>query len=452
MGCNLFKEAKVVEEADIFSTASRIEHVFGGPCRKEKRKSSRQRNAARNGRRRNSKSSPEHASLSVDARVTAKYVVKAVIAKGRFSRVVRVEHRTSRQPYAIKIMEARNKSDVFEAELSVLRRVLHPNVVRLDEVFQVGQRVYMVMELATGGNLLDRMEIRGPFRESEVAEVLRMVLSGLDHIHSLGITHRDLRPENLLYAHPGPDAKLMIADFGVASTPQSGRNVYMHTVCGTLQYMAPEVVARRPYTRAVDMWAVGVIAFLLFVEAFPFDAQQDVALLKLILKARVSMSQKAWSDVSRDAKDLVRQLLQRDACSRPTAAQALGHPWLARRGTPSPQSGYLLARLGCNDSGGSASTDNSRRSTASSMRSGRSVRSLLASPRRVHPTQLEALHQDPEVVGFLASPSAEQPRAPPTTPRAPGPRNSAKTTERPGPTLERTTEMQGPKTQQTTVQ
>ncbi|KAG0439100.1 hypothetical protein HPB47_016757, partial [Ixodes persulcatus] len=136
------------------------------------------------------------------------------------------------------------------------------------------------------------MEIRGPLRESEVAGVLRMVLSGLDHIHSLGITHRDLRPENLLYAHPGADAKLMIADFGVASTPQSGRNVYMHTVCGTLQYMAPEVVARRPYTRAVDMWAVGVIAFLLFVEAFPFDAQQDVALLKLILKARVSMSQK----------------------------------------------------------------------------------------------------------------------------------------------------------------
>ncbi|CAN7991975.1 unnamed protein product [Ixodes hexagonus] len=293
MGCKPFKETKLVEEADIFSTASSVQHVFGAPGGNEKkRKSGKQRNIPKNARRRSSKSSPEHASPSVDARVAAKYVVKAVIAKGRFSRVVRVEHRTSRQPYAIKIMEARYGTDVFEAELSVLRRVLHPNVVRLDEVFRVGQRVYMVMELATGGNLLDRMEIHGPLGEEEVAEVLRMVLSGLDHIHGLGITHRDLRPENLLYAHPGADAKLMIADFGFASTPQSGRNVYMHTVCGTLQYMAPEVVARRPYTRAVDMWAVGVIAFLLLVESFPFDAPQDVVLLKLILRARISMTQK----------------------------------------------------------------------------------------------------------------------------------------------------------------
>lgn len=266
-------------------------------------------------------------SSRVDARVVAKYAIKAVIAKGRFSRVLRVENRLSKQPYAIKVIEAKDDSH-FETELSVLRRVRHPNVVRLDEVFRVGCRVYMVMELATGGNLMERLEMHAPFAEADAARVIGMVTSGLAHLHSLGIAHRNLEPENLLYAHPGADAKVLIADFGEASAPLPSLEACMHTACGTLYYTAPELLARRPYTRAVDMWALGVVACLLLTGTLPFRANSDAALLKIILKAEFAAEEQAWEQVSEQARSVVHQLLQLNPAHRPSAGQLLQHPWL----------------------------------------------------------------------------------------------------------------------------
>ncbi|XP_037557891.1 serine/threonine-protein kinase H1 homolog [Dermacentor silvarum] len=268
-------------------------------------------------------------SRRVDTRVSAKYAVKAVIAKGRFSRVLRVENRLSKQPYAIKVIETRDGSHV-ETELAVLRRVRHPNVVRLDEVFCVGCRVYMVMELATGGNLLDKVEMCAPFVEADAARVIGMVACGLAHLHDLGIAHRNLQPENVLYAHPGAGAKVMIADFGEACAPRSGREAHMHTVCGgALHYTAPELVARRPYTRAVDMWALGVIACFLLTGALPFDADNDADLVRLILRAQLPTAERGWEHVSPEAKCVARRLLQRNPVQRLTAAELLRHPWVA---------------------------------------------------------------------------------------------------------------------------
>ncbi|KAK6318273.1 hypothetical protein J4Q44_G00115640 [Coregonus suidteri] len=155
-----------------------------------------------------------------DPRVTAKYDIKALIGRGSFSRVVRVEHKSTRQPYAIKMIETRYREgrEVCESELCVLRRVRHTNIIQLMEVFETAERVYMVMELATGGELFDRIIARGSFTERDATRVLQMVLDGVKYLHTLGITHRDLKPENLLYYHPGADSKIMITDFGLAST------------------------------------------------------------------------------------------------------------------------------------------------------------------------------------------------------------------------------------------
>lgn len=268
-------------------------------------------------------------SRRVDPRVSAKYAVKAVIAKGRFSRVLRVENRLSKQPYAIKVIETRDGSHV-ETELAVLRRVRHPNVVRLEEVFCVGCRVYMVMELATGGSLLDKVEMYAPFVEADAAHVVGMVACGLAHLHDLGIAHRNLQPENVLYAHPGAGAKVMIADFGEASAPRSGREAHMHTACGgELHYMAPELVGRRPYTRAVDMWALGVISCLLLTGVLPFSADNDADVMRLILRADLPAAERGWEHVSEEAKCVIRQLLQRNPVQRLSAAELLDHPWVA---------------------------------------------------------------------------------------------------------------------------
>ncbi|XP_013780769.1 serine/threonine-protein kinase H1 homolog [Limulus polyphemus] len=333
-----------------------------------------------------------HSKTVYDPRITARYNIKAVIGKGTFSRVVRVEHRITKQPYAIKMIEAPGGREVFEAELSVLRRVNHPNVIRLIEVFESNEKIYMVMELATGGNLLDRIEAHGYFMESEAAQVLQMMLNGVSYLHSLGITHRDLKPDNLLYYHPGNDSRIMITDFGFASTRKPNGDMYMHTVCGTPQYIAPEIVARRPYTCAVDMWAVGVISFILLSGTFPFDATQDSMILKLVLKGAYTMSSEVWEEVSNEAKNFVRSLLRCDPRQRLTAVQALKHPWILE-GPGSPSSDRRRSAT--------LSTQGLRYTASQKSGSGWSVQSLRSGHRRVGVHHLEELQADPEVAGMI---------------------------------------------------
>ena len=223
-----------------------------------------------------------------DPRVTARYDIKALIGKGSFSRVVRVENRSTKQPYAIKMIEKREGRAVFETELSVLRRVRHTNIIQLIEVFESQDRVYMVMELATGGELFDRIVAKGTFTERDATRVVHMALDGLKYLHALGITHRDLKPENLLYYHPGNDSKIMITDFGLSATRKPGEDGLMTTTCGTPEYIAPEILARQPYSCAVDLWAMGVISFILLSGTMPFDDENRTRLYRHIMKVDYS--------------------------------------------------------------------------------------------------------------------------------------------------------------------
>lgn len=234
-----------------------------------------------------------------DPRVTAKYDIKALIGRGSFSRVVRVEHKSTRQPYAIKMIETRYREgrEVCESELCVLRRVRHTNIIQLMEVFETAERVYMVMELATGGELFDRIIARGSFTERDATRVLQMVLDGVKYLHTLGITHRDLKPENLLYYHPGADSKIIITDFGLASSRKKGDECLMKTTCGTPEYIAPEILVRKPYTNAVDMWALGVISYILLSGTMPFEDDNRMRLYRQILKGKYSFSGEVRSSI-----------------------------------------------------------------------------------------------------------------------------------------------------------
>lgn len=229
-----------------------------------------------------------------------RYDIKALIGRGSFSRVVRVEHRTTRQPFAIKMMElqAPEGREACASELAVLQRVSHVNVIQLIEVFQFPQRVYMVLELATGGELLDRVVTKGQFTERDATQALRMVLAGVGYLHGLGITHRDLKPENLLYYHPGVHSRLVVTDFGLASfggtvtdTDKSNRgdqNYALRTTCGTPEYIAPEVLLRKPYSCSVDMWALGVITYILLSGSMPFEDDSRSRLYRSIIRGKYS--------------------------------------------------------------------------------------------------------------------------------------------------------------------
>ncbi|XP_045924348.1 serine/threonine-protein kinase H1 homolog [Micropterus dolomieu] len=280
-----------------------------------------------------------------DPRVTARYDIKALIGRGSFSRVVRVEHRATRQPFAIKMMEveAPEGREVCTSELVVLQRVSHSNVIQLIEVFQFPQRVYMVLELATGGELLDRVVSRGHFTERDATQALRMVLAGVEYLHNLGITHRDLKPENLLYYHPGADSRLLVTDFGLATFGGAGSEVLgpdrssdggadrtwsLRTTCGTPEYMAPEVLQRKPYSCAVDMWALGVITYIVLSGSMPFEDDSRMVLYRAIVRGKYSFYGDPWPSVSNLAKDFIQRLLPLDPATRLTASQAIRHPWV----------------------------------------------------------------------------------------------------------------------------
>lgn len=367
------------------------------PKRRGSRRRSSSNRSPKNGtnspRKTSSKALKPRESLIIDSRINTKYKIKAVIGKGSFSRVVRVEDRSTHQPYAIKMIESAEGKDIFEAELTVLRRVNHTNVIQLIEVFETDTKVFMVMELATGGSLLDRLETHGFYNEFEAQKVLRMVLSGMGYLHSLGITHRDLKPDNLLYYHPGNDSKLLITDFGFASTRKSNGHPYMHTICGTPQYIAPEIVMRRPYTSSVDIWAVGVITYIVLSGTFPFDAKQDSLIFKQILKGKFTFTGMVWDGISDYAKDFIQRLLTINPESRLTAHEALKHYWVE---TVFPTSLNFTPQR--NASG--LRRSGSQRSSLSAG-SSRSCRSLRSEHHRVKTHQLEALHSDPEVSGIV---------------------------------------------------
>ncbi|XP_029951780.1 serine/threonine-protein kinase H1 homolog [Salarias fasciatus] len=326
-----------------------------------------------------------------DPRVTAKYDIKALIGRGSFSRVVRVEHKSTRQPYAIKMIETRYREgrEVCESELCVLRRVRHTNIIQLMEVFETAERVYMVMELATGGELFDRIIARGSFTERDATRVLQMVLDGVKYLHTLGITHRDLKPENLLYYHPGADSKIIITDFGLASSRKKGDECLMKTTCGTPEYIAPEILVRKPYTNAVDMWALGVISYILLSGTMPFEDDNRMRLYRQILKGKYSFSGEPWPSVSNLAKDFVERILTVDPSERLTAGQALKHPWIVSMAAASSMknlqrciSQNLLKR---------ASSRCHSTKSAQSTRSSRSTKSNKA--RRVREKELRELNR-----------------------------------------------------------
>ncbi|XP_043848575.1 serine/threonine-protein kinase H2 [Dromiciops gliroides] len=273
-----------------------------------------------------------------DPRVTARYDIQALIGRGSFSKVVRVEQRVTKKPFAIKMVETRVKEgrEACESELSVLRRVSHCNIIQLIEIFETKDRVYIVMELATGGELFDRIISQGTFTERDAIIILKMVVDGVRYLHSLQITHRDLKPENLLYYHPGAESKILITDFGLANSGNKNGDWSMNTICGTPEYIAPEILSRKPYTNAVDMWALGVITYILLSGFLPFQDENHMRLYRKILKGKYSYKGEPWPNVSNLAKDFIDRLLTLDSNHRMSAVQALNHPWVITMAIKSP--------------------------------------------------------------------------------------------------------------------
>lgn len=228
--------------------------------------------------------------------------------------------------------------DQFNIEISVLKSLNHPNIIKLIDSFETKDRIYMVMEHMEGGELFDYVVKKGTLSEEEASVIVRQIISAVDHMHNLNIIHRDLKPENLLLTFPKssdgstssnfPQIKLI--DFGLAKILNEEEFNVASSFLGTKGYLAPEMLQRHQYDKSIDMWALGVIVFVLLCGCLPFDDNNNIINEEDAKKMFILKFPK-WvnNNLSVSAKDLLYKLLEINPRKRITASEALAHPWVS---------------------------------------------------------------------------------------------------------------------------
>ncbi|XP_029902029.1 calcium/calmodulin-dependent protein kinase type 1D [Myripristis murdjan] len=255
---------------------------------------------------------------------------KEILGTGAFSEVVLAQEKLTGRMFAVKCIPKKalkGKESSIENEIAVLRKIKHENIVALEDIYESPNHLYLIMQLVSGGELFDRIVEKGFYTEKDASTLIRQVLDAVNYLHKMGIVHRDLKPENLLYFNPQDESKIMISDFGLSKMEGSGD--VMSTACGTPGYVAPEVLAQKPYSKAVDCWSIGVIAYILLCGYPPFYDENDSKLFEQILKADYEFDAPYWDDISDSAKDFISSLMEKDPAKRYTCEQALRHPWIA---------------------------------------------------------------------------------------------------------------------------
>jgi len=217
---------------------------------------------------------------------------------------------------------------VVHDEVEIMHKINHPHCVTLYEMFETKQKLFMVMELLTGGELFDRIVKKGSYSEKEASVVVGSIASALEYLHSTGIVHRDLKPENLIYLNKNDDSPLKITDFGLAKF-RPNQNMDMYTACGTPGYVAPEVLKGENYSSAVDLWSLGVILYVLLCGFPPFYHENTNLLYKQIKKGEFTFPDPYWTEISESVKDLIRGLLTVDPKKRLTAKAVGQHQWIS---------------------------------------------------------------------------------------------------------------------------
>jgi len=255
-----------------------------------------------------------------------------MLGKGTFVEVIAIRSRLNRRKYALKSFSKPAMSEeehgLLVNELQIYIGLDHPHIARLEAVYDTDEEVYLVMECCEGGELYERLNACGRYEEKQAALTTRDILRALGYIHARGISHRDLKLENLLYESSCPDAPLKLIDFGLAWAADPLVPT-MRRCCGSPEYVAPEVLGEKGYTAQCDLWSLGVITFMLLVGYAPFPPGEGQF-------QRVSAGEidwgtgERWSSISAEALDFVRRLLVVDPADRLTVQQAVFHPWLLR--------------------------------------------------------------------------------------------------------------------------
>ncbi|MCJ1457609.1 hypothetical protein MMC28_007977 [Mycoblastus sanguinarius] len=263
-----------------------------------------------------------------------RYKTGKTLGAGSYSVVKECVHIDTGRYYAAKVINKRmmqGREHMVRNEIAVLKRVSmgHQNILTLVDYFETMNNLYLVTDLALGGELFDRICRKGSYYESDAADLIRATLSAVAYLHDHGIVHRDLKPENLLFRTPEDNADLLIADFGLSRIMDEEAFHVLTTTCGTPGYMAPEIFKKTGHGKPVDVWAIGVITYFLLCGYTPFDRDSNLEEMQAILIADYSFTPlEYWRSVSLSAREFIKRCLTIDPQKRMTAHEALSHPFV----------------------------------------------------------------------------------------------------------------------------
>ncbi|XP_047668503.1 serine/threonine-protein kinase DCLK2 isoform X6 [Tachysurus fulvidraco] len=262
--------------------------------------------------------------------IVEKYKVGKVIGDGNFAVVKECVERSTGKEFALKIIDknkCRGKEHLIESEVAVLRQVKHPNIIMLMEEVDTPSELYLVMELVKDGDLFDAITSSTKYTEKDASTMVYNLAAALKYLHGMNIVHRDIKPENLLVCEYSDGTKsLKLGDFGLATVVEGP----LYTVCGTPTYVAPEIIAELGYGLKVDIWAAGVITYILLCGFPPFRSENNVQeeLFDQILQGHLDFPSPYWDNITDLAKELIGQMLRVNSQMRYTAEDILCHPWV----------------------------------------------------------------------------------------------------------------------------
>ena len=260
-----------------------------------------------------------------------KYTIIKEIGSGAFSRCLKVKNKITGVSFACKELSKKNVSDYkgLMAEVNLMIKLDHPNIIKLYEVYENESYIYLIMEYCRGGELFDRViaktEKGQQYTEKEAASLFKQIMSAINYCHKNGIVHRDLKPENLLFLSKSDNSPIKVIDFGMSKRFDSSTKIMSERV-GTAYYISPEVLKGK-YDEKCDIWSAGVILYIIICGYPCFNGDTDDDIFKAILKGKIQFPSPEWDNISNDAKELIKKM----CCSpdkRLTAEQVLNEVWV----------------------------------------------------------------------------------------------------------------------------
>lgn len=263
-------------------------------------------------------------------RVEEMYEFRDRLGTGKFSDVYLAVELATGLHWAAKVVEKTklnpHESEMLRSEVAIMRLLNHHNVVQMKEMYEDKAKIYLIEELVEGGELFDRIRQKKVFSEFSAFHMTRQLLETIKYLHDVGIIHRDIKPENILLSDDSDLPTIKLADFGLSKLVGPGEQ--LHVACGTIGYVAPEVLDQQPYGKEIDVWSMGVVLYLLLRGRLPFDSKDKDTVMQRTLEARLDLTGAYWSKLTPYVLDFLKKVLARDPEERLTVEQALEHSWI----------------------------------------------------------------------------------------------------------------------------